>query len=70
MRRLDFFSSYGIAHEHSSPREHCLVFFGTLLVHEPSLVQFSSDAGLLRIPPSDQRSGHTQAFTDTLDDPR
>jgi hypothetical protein len=45
-------------------------FFGSSLVVKPSPVQFSSDAELPPIRPFDQRIGHTQTFTDALNDPR
>jgi hypothetical protein len=43
---------------------------GTLLLMEPTPWQLSVNSGLHPLRPSEQRSGHTQAFTDTLDDPR
>jgi hypothetical protein len=49
---------------------HCLDFFGTPLVIEPSPGQLSSDAGLLPVRQFDQRISLTQAFAAALDDPR
>ena len=49
---------------------HWLALFGTPLGIEPSADKLSGAAGLLPLRPFDQRRGHTQVFTDTLDGPR
>jgi hypothetical protein len=49
---------------------HCLAFFSTPLVIEPSPGQLSGAAGLLPIRRFDQRMGLPQASTDALNDLR
>jgi hypothetical protein len=48
---------------------HCLAFFGTPLVIEPSPGQLSGDAGLLPIRQFDERISLTRALAEALDDP-
>ena len=57
MRGQVFSFPLGLTMSIAAAWPHCLPFFGTPLVIEPSPGQFSGDAGLLPIRPFDQRMG-------------
>ena len=67
MRCQVFFYPLGLSMSITAAWPHCLAFFGTPLVIEPSPGQLSGDAGLLPIRLFDQRWEPTQAFIDALD---